>query len=191
MGKILVEWLHLYKKLKTKTGKRVDAVVWGRKIVEFLMRSAIEAWESQNQLLHKAEEKEQESPRRCAALVQEICQLQLLQEEARPVDDFLFLEDCDKFIKSASIRKMADYILMVRRPIKKSIKQWKNRHKEGIVSVRGWLRTNPGNSAFVACSEALERRIKLDRWQRRSKVAPINDNTQQRYISQFFTIYDT
>ena len=107
------------------------------------------------------------------------------------MDDFLFLEDCDKFIKGASIRKMADYISMVRRPIKKSIKRWKNRHKEGIVSLRGWLRTDPRNSAFVARSEALERRIKLDRRQRRRKVAPIDDNTQQRYISEFFTIYDT
>ena len=157
-----MEWLHLYNRLKTRTGKRVDAVVWGRKIVELFMPSAIEAWETRNQLLHKEEEKEQESPRQRAALIQEICQLQTLREEARPVDVFLFLEDCDKFVKNASVQKMADYISMVRRPIKKSIKQWKNRYKEGIVLVRGWPQTNPGNSTFVARLEALERRIKLD-----------------------------
>ena len=49
--------------------------------------------------------------------------------------------------------------------------------------MRGWLRIDPRNSAFVARSEALERRIKLDCRKRRRKVAPINDNTRQHVLS--------
>ena len=124
------------------------------------MRAAIEAWETRNQLIHKREEKEQESPRRHAALIKEVRELQMLRDKACLVDAFLFLADCDAFIKKALILKLADYISMVKRPIRKSIRRWKNRY--GVVLVRGWLRKDPANSDFIARSEALERRIKLD-----------------------------
>ena len=78
MGKMSVEWLELYTQMKTTTGRQVDACVWGRKIVEHFMQAAIEAWETRNQLIHKTEEKEQESPRRRAALVKEVRELQTL-----------------------------------------------------------------------------------------------------------------
>ena len=137
MGRILQEWLKLYRCLDkvNNCGKRTDDWIWGRQIVEHTLCAVMGLWEQQNTEMHGEDNKVSQVQRR--QLIEEIKALQLLKKEARPRDAYLFLKDPEKFYKDLSASKLIAYVQIAKKAIKLSVKRWKKRYDPGTVSILG------------------------------------------------------
>lgn len=149
MGKLARGWLEAYKLMKTtRVGKlrQVENYVCGRAAVETILKKLIVAWETRNMELHGETGVSEVCKER---LMLEVRELQALKDQARRRDAFVFIADVDKFLEKATVYSMTTYLAMTKKAILNSVKKWKKRYEEGVVSVTEWLRNVPGNEAFI------------------------------------------
>lgn len=191
MGKISQEWLTLYSTMRPRDegGKQINYIQWGRKVVEHILRLVIKLWESCSAKIHDEDSKV--SPKRQEKkIIADMRRMQTFPEEACPEDEFLFIEDCNEFIKKSSFCTMARYVTMTTRAVQTSVKKWKWRYARGI-SLQGWLRSNPENERFVKQSKKQQRDIRKQngRQKERRKNRQTQGNKQQTLLSFFLSRY--
>ena len=156
MGKLAKEWMHAYDNLKVRSELRVTSQVWCTRMIEYTLRAVLELWETRNSDLHGGKD-ESPSPVRKARLSQEVRRLQKLQNDAQPVDSFLFLSDVEAYIEKSTANTLALYISTTKRAILKSVKRWEKQKKMGVVLIIRWLRRLPKNKEQI---KKLEQRIR-------------------------------
>ena len=118
MGHLSREWLHLTDSLPVLC----NSINWGTLLVEASFKFYFDLWEQRNTEVHgKTQEDQQE--RRKRALSEKIRQLQEERHRARPSDDFLFLDDVEAFLDTATPSTMATYLASYTRAIRHSVKQ--------------------------------------------------------------------
>ena len=83
---------------------------------------------------------------------------------------------------------MTTYIAMTKKAILKSVKQWKDRHDKGIVSVIDWFRVVPGNEAFIKQAEKRAQEIWKD-GRKKKRRRSISTKGVQSKLDNFFSIY--
>lgn len=188
MGKLSCEWLRIHSELiKRERNEDSDTIemCWGRAVIEHILRSVLDLWEKRNKELHG---EGITSPIRKLQLAEEVRRLQMLREQARPKDAFLFIDDVEEYLKKATIYTMTTYIAMTRKAILKSVKQWKEPHDEGVVSVVEWIRVVPGNEAFIKQAEKRAREIWRD-GRKKKRRRCIGTKRVQLKLDNFFSIY--
>ena len=160
MGKLSREWLAKHSEMKVgkpiaKNTKRVDDYIWGGAIAELLLNHSIQVWELRNKELHGDEGCSKVRKQR---LDLEVRELQLLKDDARPQDAFMFITDVDKYLEKATVSTLTTYLAMTKKAILSSVKRWKKNKEAGVNSVIEWLQMVPGNAGFIRQAEKKARK---------------------------------
>ena len=150
------------------------------------MKRLITAWENRNTELHGESGVSKVCKER---LTMEIRELQALKDKARPKDAFMFIADVDKYLEKATVYSMTTYLAITKKAILNSVKKWKRRYEEGVVSVMDWLQNVPGNKAFVRLQEKRSRKLWEDGCKKERRCQK-REKSSQRSIVDFLSLID-
>ena len=170
-----------------------DSYIWGAAIVETSLRQMILLWEQRNKNVHGSSDNEVETLRK-QKLVEKAKELQLLQDDTRPSDSFLFPINFKQFISSSTSEQIASWICTSQRAIKNSVKKWKEHKDSGVRSVIGWLtatdnqQTNDNNSNIFRNLRTSFRKRMLDGRQKEQRRRPPSNESNQPDISSYLTL---
>ena len=165
-GRISQKWLELYEETmleprteeEQKYFKHYNRYIWGTAVVEKILRTQIELWETRNQEIHGKED--ESSNQRHERLQEKVRNLHTMENKVKPRDKYLFRPDLNNFLTKAKTSTLATYVSSHTRAIHTSVKQWKSEQKIGVQSVYRWLtRHSRQNKAKI------ERLYKKDREQ--------------------------
>ena len=150
-------------------------------------------WEQRNKNVHGSSDNEVETLRK-QKLVEKAKELQSLQDDTRPSDNFLFPFNFENFISSATSKQIASCIYTSQRAIKNSVKKWKEHKDSGVRSVIGWLtvtdnqQINDNNSNIFRNLRTSFRKRMLDGRQKERRHRPTSNESNQSDLSFYFTL---
>jgi len=189
MGKLAQGWTTAYESTKLKGSKKsrdTDPIVWGSRLTEVFLRHTAMLWEQRNKELHGETNC---SVVRKERLASEVRELQSLREKARPQDAFMFINDIEQYLSSASVYTMTLYLSMTKKAILNSVKKWKKMREAGMVTIINWLRVKKENNAFIDLAEKRARKIWMD-GRKKERRRSNKDKRKQRSIVGYLSLFD-